>query len=381
MLEIRYMLKKILWYEGDYWEELPDKKTNLKKQINKKQIQIFLEDEYLELLNQLQGRPDISACVLSPCQEQIELLKECIDIYNRNHSIDGIVHLEIHNELLDGLSYLVFRKSNNHTFNIVFFMTVFDEEISTFQSSKFYEDNMFSFVQEKLCIIVSARWMPPDIQEQLLGYRIPMRKNPYEKLFPDNLLKFIKDNPGNISIGKNFKMQRTSLHSVFDKVLYYRQKLKNDDEKKELLGKEVSAPEYCMIEALNACSDIQKSYEIYRNVFIRDIQGIEKLSKDCSFFVKEGAHFDFILCKEDKIHAIIEVDGSYHRTEEERIQKDQLKNEIIAHIGECCKKRFFRFPTDGTTRDEVEIICSALVENMDNQRYLVCKKLSDYRRL
>ena len=70
---------RIRWYEGDYWEHIDKLNGINSKNYNKKQIEVFIEDELPEIIRIIKFKNNYSTCVLSPYRYQLELLKDRLE--------------------------------------------------------------------------------------------------------------------------------------------------------------------------------------------------------------------------------------------------------------------------------------------------------------
>lgn len=200
------------------------------------------------------------------------------------------------------------------------------------------------------------------------------------------LLKYVYEEQKTRVVGEDFGFQRASSHSVFDRTLYWRRF--GCDEK---AGREKdpgedcppSAPELCMMEALLPLAN-DGAYKIYREFPLKEVDGICSDDPAVQTYIDHNARFDFVICKDDRVHAIIEVDGSYHRKEArleddradwrtDKIKKvrenDRYKDDAVRSLGGAFyAEQFIRLPTDGTTRNEIaEYIDQALARAKERE--------------
>lgn len=68
------------WYTGDYYEKWkkvidPDKGKVVNNRKNERQLRIFMEEEWPELMRRMEGDPSLSVCVIAPFRQPLEELK------------------------------------------------------------------------------------------------------------------------------------------------------------------------------------------------------------------------------------------------------------------------------------------------------------------
>jgi hypothetical protein len=242
-----------------------------------------------------------------------------------------------------------------------------------------------SRAKKELVLIASSIWMKPDMQKNLLGYSVKCgaeetEEKEREKLFLRNMMSYVQEQSA-IREADGYGLQRSSLSSVFDKVPYYREKAKINIGAvgKKTLPECPSAPELCMLKALCNNTFVRNNYKLYREVELSSVNAIHTEDEECREYIEAGARFDIVLIQDNKICAIIEVDGTYHRTDEDQRNKDSLKDAAVASLGSAfVERRFFRFATDGTSRDEVEKVVEALRTAPDGLPEVDTEKLSAY---
>ena len=355
---------RIRWYEGEYWERIKRDEQNKSDNYNKKQIEIFVKEEYPEILEILTEHPDYSVCVLSPYRKQLELLKERLDgIRVDNAAVENNLEDVEGNEagqVINDIPQLTIHKAQGRGYDRVYILPVEDTGCNPWSQKKELINVAVSRAKKELCVITSSIWMPKDMQKELLGYCIEndvSSDNGYLK----KLLEYVKTESEHRQVEEKYGFIRSGLISVFDKVPYYRRERNFVDN--------TYAPELCMKKALEACTGISGEFKIYREVPLSAFEGIQPEDDEVRKYIENGARFDFVIAKENRVYAIIEVDGSYHRYDAETIRNDELKNQAVGMLGEeFAKRRFFRFPTDGTTWDELEKI----IEATDNSVNVEC---------
>lgn len=414
---------RIHWYEGDYWERRQETKEKKSYNVNDRQIIMFMEEEYEAILYQrLENDPRFSVCIISPYRKQLEILKEQIDQYNASHG--GLVDEAVLNEpdqedyadgseqyeqndnepLIDKrIQELTIHKSQGKEFDLVCLMTVIDEPCSSAKWAQRW--NMMnvsvSRAKSELVVLCSATWLPEEIQKDRLGYvcHKDLSEYPLRKLteYVNRQLK-----QGRVKSGYGFV--QTEIQSIFDKVPFFRKRVQWIDD----AGTKKFAPEMCFLDAFKKDNNLSTNYQIEREVPLLSVQQISAgEDDDLHNYIQNGARFDFVLRKKEKIHFIIEVDGNYHRiacsdTNSLKIEDetknnnkaakyDQLKDRAVESIGDGFKNyRYLRLATNGTTRDEIkeihnmlsaaddaEVSCPSFTERHNLLVYLLHNKFSD----
>ncbi len=369
---------RVRWYEGDYWETLPveanvhaessqEEESPRMSHHNQKQISVFMEDEYPYILQKMRENENYSVCVLSPYRYPLQRLSEEIISYNQRiqENIED-PELEQNEDPVEKIPQLTIHKAQGRGYDLVYILTVVDCGTNLWPQRKPLINVAVSRAKKELCLIASSTWMPMKIQEELLGYSINNTEHEKERYVKKLIEYVIEETTCRESEG--YGLQKTSLSSVFDKVLYYREKRNCRSENKvSIRGRKPSAPEYCVLDALWECKEIRDSYDIYREIPLANVDGIEGKTSECTSYIQNGARFDIVIAKDDEVHAIIEVDGLYHRNDAETGERDVLKDEAVLSLGEeFYKKRYLRLPTNGVTRDEISVISAALKESVDD---------------
>ncbi|MBR0092402.1 MAG: AAA family ATPase, partial [Lachnospiraceae bacterium] len=364
---------RIRWYEGDYWETHKEEEKNIHQ--NLKQIKIFMEEEYPGILAKLRNDKKYSVCVLSPYRKPLEQLRQEIIDCNKKEGED-IEEPEIRTESqtegegdfnpAEKIPQLTIHKAQGRGYDLVVIMTVADCGPGTWPQRKSMINVAVSRAKKELLIISSATWMPRKMQRELLGYSVKSgaeRKEP--ELYLRRMMEYVREQSAQRD-ATGYGLQRSVSRSVFDRTMYYRGKGYHDEETGDAGNGMPSAPELCMLHALCENAFIREQYEIYREVPLSDVSAIEATDDDCRAYIENGARFDIVLVRNNRICAIMEVDGAYHRTNEEQEKKDALKDAAVASLGTAFEKRYFRFPTDGTSEDEVAQVVKALQADADN---------------
>ena len=363
---------RIRWYEGDYWEHIDKLNGINSKNYNKKQIEVFIEDELPEIIRIIKFKNNYSTCVLSPYRYQLELLKDRLEEVLDEEICLTKKLLEEEISTVKNIAQLTIHKALGRNYDRVYIMPVEDVGQSPRLKNKEIVNVAISLAKKELCVITSAMWMSEKLQEKLLGYTIPHSKESAE-CYIRELLSYVDERQFHRKAGDKYGFAKTSINSIFDKVPFYRLKDKVINEKRRLLNESgTSAPEHCLFDALRHNDIIKNNFTVYREVPLKAINGIIPVNNEVQQYIENGARFDFVIANKDNIHAIIEVDGSYHRSNSEMMHKDELKNLAVKSLGkEFAERRFIRFPTDGTTKNEIERITENLDEFNDVKIYKI----------
>lgn len=403
---------RIRWYEGDYWECIYSKtfsddssKRYKADNYNKKQIRIFVEEEYPQIVEKILKDRSYSACVLSPYKYQLQLLSEAIKEYNEMHEInfeeDDCRIKE--NKSEDGENFneiyqFTIHKAQGREYEYVCVMPVIDVETKTsWHQSARITNVAVSRAKKELCYITSSNWMDREKQLEFLadGEHGEMRKlcnfmlqssspkitapdaDDKDKCLP-KLFNYVIENEG-LWKDSGYGLHRTKLRSVFDVncICGY-----VDDMYRKY---ELSVPELCMLNALllkfkETDSPLKCRFHVPLKSVI-DVDSIDDIADmvdkpvdDVKNYIS-NAHFDIVLYRGNEIAYIIEVDGSGHRGPvdfdksgsnvdwdkfEIRCENDKLKDELVKNIGQNFEERYVRIPTDGTTDNEIEKIIQAI---------------------
>lgn len=387
---------RIRWYEGDYWEYLPElsseeiqaaeaqasqtgaeaeaEQAETEREVlkepewvnyNRKQIEVFIRDEFPMILDKLHANPNYGICVLAPYRSQLKVLKNRLEEVAIPDAVDIDNQLEQIEEGVNDIAQLTIHKAQGRGFDLVYIMPVQDVSRNPWSQRKDLINVAVSRAKKELCVITSSAWMSVELQKTLQGYAVDQRSDTPSGYYIQKLLKYVEEEQKHRNVGSEYGFRKTSVTSVFDKTLLYRQNRSNNDVNQMLNRaygyQKMASPEYCMLNALLECPEIGGQYAIYREVPLRNVEGLHTNNEEVNRFIQNGARFDIVIAKEDRIQAIIEVDGSYHRSDREIIYKDQLKDQAVASLGEAfVNARFFRFATDGTSEQEMEQLVAAL---------------------
>lgn len=372
---------RIRWYEGDYWED--SNEFGEKVNSNLRQIKIFMEEEYPAIFERIRNDENFSVCVLSPYRYPLFQLKNEIIAYNERNE-DHVPEPEIEGEgaeATEKIHQLTIHKAQGKGYDMVIFLTIKDCGSNIWAQRKDLVNVAVSRAKNEFVMITSSIWMPPEMQREYLGYSV-LSGADYKELFVRHMIEHVQEQSLNRD-ADGYGFQRSDVRSVFDRTPYYRSRMRYRDADEENAVQKPSAPELCMLNALCDNEFIRCNYDIYREVPLSAIGAINSDNEAIRSYVERGARFDIVLVQNKKVCAIVEVDGSYHRTDEEQGNNDALKNAAVATLGEEFAEggRFFRFPTDGTSTDEVMKVVRSLCEEAENLPVIVTDSLEKYDHL
>ncbi len=337
----------ITWYEGSYSQSYVIKASKGEKErksrVNSRQIRIFMNEKYLDVVRYIQNE-DKSVAVLSPYRGQLYELKKVIDKYNRKAGITGI-HVELNGgeqnnggEDDDTLDVLTIHKSQGAEFDIIYLMTVDDDAVSRKFDFPWTQKRRLinvaaSRAKQELHIITSTNLMSTKVQHRLVkyvinsGHRTSGKDYFVEKLI-DYAYSYYAKTPHLFEGVFGFFKART--YSVYDKKTY---QLKIDGVD---LG---SSYEDCMAEALLG-SKLIKSYhlQVGHEYSMAELIAGDPTAKAAygtcdtetqTFLMQQGTHMDFPVTDEKgALLAVIEVDGEYHKDEEQK-RRDEMKDAFL----------------------------------------------------
>lgn len=238
---------RVLWYEGEYSERTTTEYTNRPSSHsldNKRQIQVFLQDEWPLLKSRIRqarqegGNPP-SICVISPYRDVLKNLKEALQqrIAEEDQNIRETVTRDL--DIIEGnneglgpqfsprLSYLTIHKSQGKGFDIICFLSACDYIQNSIVEEPWGQQRRMmnvtvSRAKKELHLITSNQWLPIEFQKKELGYVLPIPQNK-EKYFFMNLLEYIyRELPGGNLQNEEFGFHRSQITSLFDRVPWYR---------------------------------------------------------------------------------------------------------------------------------------------------------------
>ena len=474
---------RVLWFEGNYCEECVrakrDQDGNLKtvrSKRNRRQAEIFMQEEWPELLDRLCADPGtvldledpqpLKFCVLSPFRGQLweiqdRLMAWLADEGNRRairekaaarreefltvlqtvgvdaylaqrkdlrqlisqdeedragriveHLVETLPdrlrpYIPGEDRRLDPMEIqlleLTVHKVQGQEYDIVYFLPVEDIQWEWPWSQKKRLINVaVSRAKKELRIIVSTALMDEDIQRALTGGRSvepwiqPPGKGDGDEennAFLQKLVRYVwEKGPDHSGFGPwtdgTFGFHRVQTRSLFDQAVYVaraRAYLEDGQERFPF------APEICLQDWITRLPlVVENKLNVYIDVSIDAVApppgktGEEQTDGDLARYIKDGAHFDCVVCRGDRILLVIEVDGAHHRTREANRKRDQWKD-LLAGTGfraamysaarDSLRKEggaapaesgfaFLRLPTDGSAWNEEASIEGLLRERL-----------------
>lgn len=389
---------------------------------NMHQVQIFMEEEWPRIEKYLKETKDASVCILTPYKGMLyELRERFFETSNENWILDSVVAKNIEGgkkklqkkdfyvELTgedkeedgDKIASLTIHKSQGQEFDLVYLLPVDDGDWEwPWSQNKRLINVAVSRAKKELCVIVSSCLMEKELQEKLTGYYVAPPENekisdedaalrePQER-FLKKLMRYVWENDqaergysatdliAEREDAYGFHKAKTS--SVFADSARIRA-WRNEIDKKTMLSHrnrkkeeyEISANELCAISHIVEMEVYkQNDMSLYYNVRVDDL-----LQENRTYAKKEaweniqnyqarlngGMHFDLVVCKDDYIQCVIEVDGGYHRkvpgnsksrVEElvNRLEADNIKDYVAKSIFQI---QLLRWRSDGAGKDELK---------------------------
>lgn len=354
---------RVLWFDGNYGESCfysPSKqkrrdkedgeKRMLSSKKNQKQIEIFMAEEWPELLKRqeiaAQQEKGLSISVLSPYKGQLYALEQALgNPQGMQIAISGEDGKD--DDAVTPLYELTIQRSTIHKaqgqeFDLVYLLPVDDGNWEWPWSQKRNLINVaVSRAKRELRIITSSELMDADTRRGLPGHQNEAPQPPAEdpsgeNLFLQKLLRYVKDaDPDGYPESKHpiFGFhQSQKLCSVFDCAAglqhqiddslgeMSKRELERVHQKYDLWGTEIS-----LIHAiLDSGYFRENQLVLYRGVRLRDIldqQGnVPDYGEQVDYVApaeesdRLSPHLDLVICTmEGRILLAIEVDGSYHR--------------------------------------------------------------------
>ncbi len=372
---------RAVWYEGDYCEKITQKvedKSN-SKIYNMRQIKIFTEEEIPRLSALMRQNPDLSVMIIAPFREQIARLKEALKqleiAYEEAKSSDEEEAEELLN--YNNIFCLTIHKSQGKGYDLVYLLTT--EDYSTSDEPWCQRMRLMnvavSRAKKEFCVITASQWLPEEFQQRFTGYTLPdniCNLEDGDSMYFYKLMNYIGCNcpqpQGDYGFHKSY------IASVFDKVPYFRMKYNTG---RNCSGAN-SAPARCVKEMLEEIiEDLpqKQDYSILTEVPLKDFQ-LEGQAVSCDdqplLQYGENAKCDFAVCKGKQVRLILEVDGSFHRSDEYRKSCDELKDKWI---NELLKggSLYLRLTTDGSSSGERNKLTD-LITNSENSEITITSK-------
>ena len=296
------------------------------------------------------------------------------------------------------LPELTVHKAQGQEYDVVYFLPVDDALWEWPWSRKKRLINVaVSRAKRELRLIVSTALMDKGIQRALVGkdrvvtpQRLPQGFDPEEEDFIRKLISYVWDNgpggPGPWTDGC-FGFHRARSRSLFDRGA-------SVSGRRDLNSRYPSAPEICLQDWLSRLPlAVNRGLSLYINAPIAAISPPPSLPKDMpdredlEKYIENGAHFDCLVCRGERILMAIEVDGEHHRRCRTNRERDAKKNAIVARgFGAAMYTTakdgfvpmegnapdgggftFLRLPADGTTWNEEQAILTLLARRLRDE--------------
>lgn len=364
---------RVRWFNGNYCESLPPKKTAADKdedesgnedktgndavarlktsKRNMRQLEIFMKEEWPELKERLGQDNPPSFCVLSPFRGQIETLKgmlekdreDCKTTCSSVTDDEGSDKTAIDGYILQNIDErgMTIHKSQGHEYDIVYFLPVDDMnwEWPWSQGGRLVNVAV-SRAKKELVVIASTGLMSKETQQALAasgtmpqecatesyhkeqGAQEGTGDKPQNLRYVEKLIDYVRRfGDDYFPAGSNgYGFVRSDVTSMFDTVPHLRQQGSTDD----------MATERACVDALSSIDLSSHGLSVVRDVRLSSLQPKrswdEILGKDEAFpaadelkFINSGdgdtgSHFDFaIIDKDRRLVMAIEVDGAQHR--------------------------------------------------------------------
>lgn len=354
---------RVLWYEGDYYER--GKKVFLEEQkqyendiLNRKQIEIFIREEWDDLKKRMLQNPNMSVCILSPYKKQLRILQKKLLSMPDVQDFMKEIHLENEDQFTETLPQLTIHSSQGRGYDIVYLMPVEDCSYSrmwAWSQRKRMINVAVSRAKKELRVITSSQWLPDEVQKKYTRHVLQLRKpdEPEEEknqLFVKKLMDYVSECNVNDPV---FGFHRSEIRSVFDAVPWYRQEFHISHDEAQTF----SAPERCMLDALK---ENFPEFQIYREFPLEfltknaETPEDDEFSQDDLLQYRQLARIDIVICKGNQALLAIEVDGAHHRIENQTIQQNDARKNLWMKA--VPRLHFLRFPTNGETSNEIQRI-------------------------
>ena len=361
---------KILYYEGDYcqrWANLrtgqdadsqensrlarlcdiarddwhyclpPKKRPASSSKYNAKQVEIFMEEEWEELYERMKAEEELTVCILSPFNGQLNIIQHAIERHFRDVSVtrsnlysaaqqmreDTLsISRKKKDETAPGVSTV--NKAQGKEYDIVYLLPAEDGDWEGAFSQKQRMVNVaVSRAKKELRIITSTKYMSAALQKELklnvqysAGGQEEDKGEHYLRRLADYVWSRRTENDAWARDGE-FGFHKTALASIFDdkELVAGEEKLRAEQEKpsagQRLVGK-------VLTELIR-----DKAVTLKSEVPVRDVLeqlgrgGMENVSarhgESFRIYVENGASFDFVLYQGGRPFLAVEVDGAYHR--------------------------------------------------------------------
>lgn len=389
----------VWWFEGNYCERCYCNNGSRISKRNRKQVKIFIEKEWRRLAGRLTGKNPPSVCILTPFLGQLEELERALRQYNEENGINLRVFFsgqeDVRKESEDedaeqAVPMLTVHKSQGREFDIVYFLPVEDGDWEyPWSQHKRLVNVAVSRAKKELRIIASAQIMSEPLQRSLTGVYIEPSAgrehnsdvNEEDQRYTQQLLDYVcecsEDQfPESCT---DYGFHSAKMPSIFDiKSQILQRRAQNKAKNKENEGGvRQYAPELIVRDILLNLSVFQdNSLRLYRDVLIKDLRmsgrkkvDLSKLNEEEKAYYDNGSQLDFLICKNSKIIAAIEVDGSGHRFNENRerhaVQQhnDEMKDRILQNCFDSIP--FIRLSDDGSMENEEKMLSDIIEQGMN----------------
>lgn len=323
MADADKLMIRVLWYEGDHFESYTKTVQNddgteqhQNVNINQRQLDIFMNEEFHRIIDNIKKDDNYSACVIAPYRTMIEELNTAIS--------EG--YAELANEVdanydeNDYISSLTIHKVQGKGYDGVWFLSAQDvgsEKSWPWSQQKRMVNVAVSRAKKEFTVIASSAWMPKDLQFRLTDKYIEIKKpddaeNEKNNLLVSKLIEYVADDCAGLDAGELYGFRKAKTESLFDSDLYYRCHF----------SKNTSAPERIMMDYL--IEEYSRDYDILCQIPFSAYSPCITSSEYIS---------DFAICRDNKVLVIIEVDGGFHRSDPEQPQTDIIKDNAVAAAG------------------------------------------------
>lgn len=365
---------RLVYYEGDYCESL-----NWGSKVNRKQINVFLNEEWDSFIEKVNSGKKV--CIMSPFKGQLEKLKDALKVKLTND-----IKMELLEEL-SGVAILTIHKSQGSEFDVVYLLPVEDNEWSLWSQQKRLINVAVSRAKEELVVITSTHLMNPALQQEL-GVEIYCslsdtiqhygRTRHYgkdwkkEERFVQKLTDYAYEQFKENNEFKDgyYGFHKSGLTSIFDTA-------KRTSEKDFDSGEPSGYENKCAEVLNNIVKEYEGRIEINSEMKWKDCEELKHkkwleeikqelygtgFTSDELDYYKHNRRFDFMLVIDGKNKLVIEVDGEFHRKDENQKKADIIRDSICQKAG----IEVLRLPTDGSNKEyEVDTIKRKIEELMD----------------
>lgn len=437
---------RIRWFEGDYWEphrhnrrnaeEASERKaqrgTPQSSKENRKQIEIFMHEEWPGLRARLEADPSFSVRIASPFRGQLEALYDRLVDTEGAAAIERLFHAD-EAEAVDSWEKtgLTIHKTQGQEYNTVYLLPVEDGDWDwPWSQGRSIINVAVSRAKDELVVICSTDLMSKETQLALTGTYIPpspdgaaralstrdRAEREQRERFLQKLIDYARrrmDPASDAFTGERgfpisnyaYGFHRSSLVSAFDEIPAIR----------TYVGNEESAAELALCNALEGVDLAGRGLAVARGVALSSCFSPRALSRrltddeefratDKKAFIQHGdagreERFGFVIYNEQTMRIVlcIEIDdGRYRHTSPEipndgeralaqRQQRLRCKNSIVRDMGGQVIEgnartamagggsgmfsfAMLRLATNGTTAAETELIATAIGHDKPHAR-------------